>query len=133
MGKSLVGIFAIALLQIAFLAYTTVDGLRNAPINEVTTPAVADPGFAALDEIPEFDVRTETIEPKRVVTLARVRRSRAPHARRPYRSSFRSIGSIASTRVIRTGPGIPSGYSMVLVDYSPDVMVNGKPKEIRFR
>ena len=138
MGKSVVGIFAVALIQVAFLGYTAIDKMRNAVINEVEPPVRPGHELARLVDTPEFDVRTvELIESRRSrrVHLSSSGRSQTRYSnrQRPYQSSFKSLDSIASTTIIQSGPGIPSGYSMVLVDYSPDVLVDGKPREIRFR
>ena len=138
MGKSVVGIFAVALIQVAYLGYTAIDGMRNAVINEVAAPIRPGHELAQLVDTPEFDIpAVELIGSQR---NRRVHRSssgrsqtRYSNTQRSYHSSFKSIDSIASTTIIQSGPGIPSGYSMVLVDYSPDVLVDGKPREIRFR
>ena len=138
MGKSVVGIFAVALIQVAFLGYTVIDGMRNAVINEVAPPVWTGYELARLVDTPEFDVPADDLiasRRNRRIRLPGTSRSQTRHSdgQRSYHSSFKAMDSIASTTIIQSGPGIPSGYSMVLVDYSPDVLVDGRPKEIRFR
>ena len=137
MGKLVVGIFAVALLQFVFLGYLLVDGTRAHVIDDVTLPAKLDHEIARLDDIPEFDDPVVEIKgPPRNLRPRVTRFSRSkpvPPIERVFRNNVIISDFMPVTTVIQSGPGILSGYSMVLVDYSPDVVVNGKPKETRFR
>lgn len=133
MGKLVFGIIAVALLEVAFIGYAVIDGAGNATITEVRVLYEKGLDLARVDHIPEFVVVQEVAKLRSYsarahLASARTRAYSAAYSkpRRPYRVNTMSTPFQATTTVIRTGPGIPTGYTMVLVDYlegTPD-----KPK-----
>ena len=134
MGNIVFGIIAVALLEVAFLGYAAIERTENAVIGEVRAPLENDLELAIVDDLPEFFALHELAQLRRDASFAHAAtyRSRAkirshPKVRRPEPVDNSPIAFVATTTIIRTGPGIPRGYTMVLVDYLPPPFT-GKPK-----
>ncbi len=144
MGKLVLGIIAIGLLQIAFLTYSTIDQPARVDADVArTVPLPKRPDLSRATDTPEItaapspsvpdikDPSTSTVGAtasterpagtRRRANVAdwgdRIVRDDTRIASASYASSISPATSVRLSS--RKSPAIPSGYTMVLVDYLP--------------